>query len=123
MVKDIDGALTTLPATAQVAAQQGTHLARHLNKLATSAPHPDSWKDIEPHILTSFRYRHLGSFSYVGDDTAVIDLGNGMSSGGLGVFWLWRGAYLAKQVSLRTRVLLAMDWAKKFVFGRDVSRS
>lgn len=35
---------------------------------------------------------------------------------------LWRGVYWSEQVSLRTRVLLMLDWVKRGIFGRDLSR-
>ena len=37
-------------------------------------------------------------------------------------FALWRSVYLAKQVSLRNRVLVAGDWVRDRVFGRDITR-
>lgn len=63
--------------------------------------------------LKPFAYKHFGSFSYVGGDNAVMDLGDGWSGGGIAVYFVWRGAYLSKQVSLRTRTLLAFDWIKR----------
>ena len=37
-------------------------------------------------------------------------------------FALWRSVYLSKQYGLRNRLLVAVDWAKARVFGRDLSR-
>jgi NADH:ubiquinone reductase (H+-translocating) len=113
----IDVKTTTLPATAQVASQQGAYLGKVFNQLGKVPV--DDWtkKSIQP-----FRYRHLGNFAYVGDKAAVLELGHGQNVGGFGGFLLWRSAYLSKQVSLRTRVLLAIDWTKTIVFGRDISK-
>jgi len=36
-------------------------------------------------------------------------------------FGLWRSVYLAEQISLRNRVLVALDWAKTKVFGRGIT--
>ena len=37
--------------------------------------------------------------------------------------WLgWRSVYLAKQVSSRNQAMVAFDWAKTSLFGRDLSR-
>jgi NADH dehydrogenase FAD-containing subunit len=38
-------------------------------------------------------------------------------------FYLWRSVYLSKQVSWRNRVLVAVDWVKTRVFGRDITRT
>lgn len=104
----VDSKLTSLPATAQRADQQGAYLARALNRLARGGAAADA---------PAFAYRHLGSLAYVGNG-AVFDL-NGMSFGGGLVFlYLWRGAYFAQSVSMRTRILLAMDWTKRAMFGR-----
>ena len=43
------------------------------------------------------------------------------SSGSLG-FGLWRSVYLSKQVSGRNRLLVAVDWFKTKIFGRDITR-
>ncbi|KND00486.1 uncharacterized protein SPPG_04802 [Spizellomyces punctatus DAOM BR117] len=119
LLDDVDKKLTSLPATAQVARQQGAYLARKFNSLAFT---PSDLRPVVEQTLPPFYYKHLGNFSYIGEKTAVIDLGEGRTGGGFGVFLLWRGAYLARQVSMRTRVLLAFDWIKSKLFGRDVSR-
>ena len=38
------------------------------------------------------------------------------------VLWIWRGVYFSKTVSYRSKALMAFDWGKAKVFGRDVSR-
>ncbi|KAJ3196383.1 hypothetical protein HK101_009094 [Irineochytrium annulatum] len=111
--------LTALPATAQVASQEGRFVGKLLNKLGRVPI--GEWSEAES-VAAPFAYKHLGSFSYIGHDQAVADIG-GVNAGGWMVFWLWRGAFLSEQVSFRTRVLLAIDWAKCKVFGRDISRS
>ncbi|KAJ3296133.1 hypothetical protein HK104_001941 [Borealophlyctis nickersoniae] len=115
LLKDIDNKLTSLPATAQVASQEGRYLAKKFNNLAYTPL--DAWR-VEENALKPFHYHHMGSFSYVGGENAVVDLGDGWVGGGLGAYLLWRGAYLSKQVSFRTRALLAFDWTK-----RDITRS
>ncbi|TPX71216.1 hypothetical protein SpCBS45565_g01255 [Spizellomyces sp. 'palustris'] len=111
LLDDVDKKLTSLPATAQVARQQGAFLARKFNSLAFT---PSDLRRVVEQALPPFHYKHLGNFSYIGEGTAVIDLGEGRTGGGFGVFLLWRGAYLARQVSMRTRVLLAFDWIKRY---------
>ena len=36
--------------------------------------------------------------------------------------YLWRGVYWSEQVSFRTRVLLMLDWVKRGIWGRDLSK-
>ena len=115
----LEGKTTTLPSTAQVASQMGAYLGRSLNQLGKYKM--EDWPEREPK-LPEFRYRHLGNFAYVGGESAVLDLGKGHNVGDFGGFFLWRSAYLSKQVSLRTRVLLAWNWTKTILFGRDISK-
>ena len=117
----IDSKLTSLPATAQRAHQQGQYLARKFNKLAQAAPgmaaNEIDYGDMDEAVYKAFDYRHMGSLAYVGN-AAIFDF-NGMSfSGGLLAVYLWRSIYFAQSVSFRTRVLLAMDWSKRALFGR-----
>jgi NADH dehydrogenase len=122
LMKQIDSKLTSLPATAQRAAQQGQYLARKFNKLARSAPglraNDITEGDLDAAVYHAFEYKHLGSLAYVGN-SAVFDLGEGWSfAGGLWAVYAWRSVYFAESVSLRTRMLLMMDWAKRALFGR-----
>ncbi|KAI9724134.1 MAG: hypothetical protein M1812_000853 [Candelaria pacifica] len=121
LLKQIDNRLTSLPATAQRAHQQGQYLARKFNKLAQAAPgmraNQMDYGDIDAAVYKAFEYKHLGSLAYIGN-AAVFDI-NGLSfSGGLLAVYLWRSVYFAQSVSLRTRILLAMDWSKRALFGR-----
>jgi len=98
-----------LPATSQVAQQQGKYLARALNRRARSLP-------VEP-----FRYRHLGMLAYVGSNRALADLANFKGRGW--VTWLfWRSAYLSKIVSLKNKFSVFTDWIRAKLFGRDISQ-
>jgi hypothetical protein len=36
--------------------------------------------------------------------------------------YLWRSVYWSEQVSYRTRVLLMLDWIKRGIWGRDLSK-
>ncbi|KAL0944590.1 alternative nadh dehydrogenase [Colletotrichum truncatum] len=124
LLKQIDSKLTSLPATAQRAHQQGQYLAHKFNKMARTS---DGLKanqvldgDIDSVVYKAFEYHHLGSLAYIGN-SAVFDWGQGWSfSGGLWAVYMWRSVYFAQSVSLRTRILLAMDWAKRGLFGRDL---
>ncbi|KAL8769963.1 MAG: hypothetical protein Q9209_004210 [Squamulea sp. 1 TL-2023] len=119
----IDSKLTSLPATAQRAHQQGQYLGRKFSKLAQAAPgmaaNEVDYGDLDDAVYKAFSYHHLGSLAYIGN-SAVFDF-NGLSfSGGLLAVYLWRSVYFAQSVSFRTRVLLAMDWSKRAMFGRDL---
>ncbi|KAF3343164.1 hypothetical protein VD0004_g6344 [Verticillium dahliae] len=124
LLKQIDSKLTSLPATAQRAHQQGQYLAHKFNKMARTA---DALRqneiqdgDIDSVVYRAFEYHHLGSLAYIGN-SAVFDLGQGWNiTGGLWAVYAWRSVYFAQSVSFRTRMLLAMDWAKRGLFGRDL---
>ncbi|EPZ33518.1 EF-Hand 1, calcium-binding site domain-containing protein [Rozella allomycis CSF55] len=115
MLEEVDKKLKTIPATAQVATQQGVYLARKLNELSETK---FTQAEVE---MTPFRYHHLGSLVYIGEDQASIDFGGDLSMSGYSTYWLWRSIYLSELVSMRTRMLVGFDWFKKFVFGRDIS--
>lgn len=86
---------TSYPATAQVANQKATWLAKRLNK-----------GDLE---AKGFTYRDLGVMAYVGNWNSIVQSGGSDFSGR--VAWLiWRGAYLAKSVSWRNRILIPVYW-------------
>ncbi|RKP25509.1 pyridine nucleotide-disulfide oxidoreductase-domain-containing protein [Syncephalis pseudoplumigaleata] len=126
MLESIDRQMTALPATAQVASQQGKYMARKLNKLSDHAKYASAVGYVFPRDEEAndpFNYRHLGSLAYIGN-AAVADFGAGRAyTGGWVGKYLWRGAYWNEQISLRTRVLLSIDWAKELLFGRDISRA
>ncbi len=98
-----------LPATGQVAEQQGRYLAKAFALRAKGKPVPP------------FAYKRMGMLAYVGGNRAVADL-PGVKTGGFFTFVFWRSVYLSKLVSARNRVLVVFDWVKSHVLGRDLSR-
>lgn len=99
----------SLPATAQVAQQEGAYLGKSLNHRARG-------KKLKP-----FKYRHYGMLAYVGSGKALADLTAFKGKGFL--TWLfWRSAYLTRLVSWKNKILVVFDWFKTLVFGRDISR-
>ncbi|EGD88744.2 hypothetical protein H112_03663 [Trichophyton rubrum D6] len=123
LLVQIDSKLTSLPATAQRANQQGHYLGRKFNKIALAVPGMRSnevnFESLDESVYRAFEYKHLGSLAYIGN-AAVFDI-NGLSfGGGLLAVYLWRSIYFAQSVSIRTRVMMAMDWAKRALFGRDM---
>ncbi|KAK4686435.1 NADH:quinone reductase (non-electrogenic), partial [Tremellales sp. Uapishka_1] len=116
--------ITSLPATAQVASQQGKYIGKMLSKLAkqhkvlkaNEVPDLDDELYYEP-----FKYLHLGSLAYIGN-SAVFDYEGWSLAGGLLAMYAWRSIYWSEQTSMRTRFLLMLDWVKRGVFGRDLSK-
>merc|ERR1712241_209215 len=139
-----------LPATAQVASQQGEHLARlfSLNydmcpgtnaaNHSMMPPTRDETKNKklaekitsfainDDKIAAPFQFLNLGILAYTGGGTALsqLQLAPGEKSvkgtGKIG-FGVWRSVYLSKQVSWRNRALVSIDWLKKQVFGREIT--
>ncbi|OAY64713.1 External alternative NAD(P)H-ubiquinone oxidoreductase B1, mitochondrial [Ananas comosus] len=93
----VDSQVKSLPATAQVAAQQGQYLAQCFNSMRDCEEHP------------------------TGGEQAAAELPGDWISIGHGSQWLWYSVYASKQVSWRTRVLVISDWLRRFIFGRDTS--
>ncbi|KAK9235825.1 hypothetical protein V1525DRAFT_364245 [Lipomyces kononenkoae] len=121
LLQDIDSKMTSLPATAQRANQQGQYLGRKLTTLArTETLAMTVSGDVDDLVYAPFEYRHLGSLAYVGN-AAVFDINGYSFVGGLVAMYLWRSVYFAQSVSFRTRALLFMDWFTRGMFGRDMT--
>ena len=102
-------AAQNLPATGQVAQQEGKYLGKMLNRIARHEG------------TTAFNYKNLGMLAYIGDNKALADL-KAIKSHGFATWLFWRSAYLTRLVSLKNRLLVVFDWIKTFIFGRDISR-
>ncbi|KAI5481020.1 NADH-ubiquinone oxidoreductase 64 kDa subunit [Pseudohyphozyma bogoriensis] len=117
--------MTALPATAQVANQQGVYLGKKFSKIAKTghdaAVENQVYDDPDDMLFTPFKYKHLGSLAYIGN-SAVLDFGKFSWAGGLWAMYAWRGVYFSEQVSFRSRMLLMVDWVKRGIWGRDLSR-
>lgn len=90
---------------AQVANQQGIHLAKCLNKGS----------------LVPFDYKFGGAMAQLGAFKAVAQT-NGPKLKGFLAFAVWRSAYWTMSVSLANKILIPMYWFKQFFFGRDISK-
>ncbi|KAK2433428.1 external alternative NAD(P)H-ubiquinone oxidoreductase B2, mitochondrial [Trifolium repens] len=120
-----DSQVKTLPATAQVAAQQGAYLASCFNHVDLCLDHPEGPRRFSGsghHMFRPFRYKHFGQFAPLGGEQAAAELPGDWVSIGHSTQWLWYSVYASKQVSWRTRYLVVSDWTRKFIFGRDSSR-
>lgn len=73
-----------------------------------------------------FRYTNLGSLAYIGNaaafDIPFLPERVGQVAGGLLAMYAWRSFYLSEQVDSRTRLLLLVDYIKRGVYGRDLSK-
>lgn len=123
LFSEVNSKVTSLPATAQRAHQEGEYIGKKLHRLAkykNTLEMNDIVKgDIDDAIYRPFRYNHMGSLAYLGN-SAVFDLPGYSFVGGLVAMYLWRSIYFAQSVSLRTRLLLFFDWLKRGIFGRDL---
>lgn len=146
----IDGPDGPLPATAQVASQQGEFLAKLLNEQCDMSPvlsvegiflPPLKNTDTEQKLSDSiasfstrsdeyakpFQFLNLGILAYTGGDSALAQLSTVpdappiKGTGKVGNA-LWKSVYLSKQVSMRNRLLVLNDWIKRQIFGRDITR-
>lgn len=90
---------------AQVANQQGAHLAKCLNA----------------GLEKDFTYKFLGAMASLGTFKAVADL-DGPKLKGVLAFLTWRSAYWTMLVSISNKILIPMYWFKSFFFGRDTSK-
>lgn len=118
LLKTIDLGLRALPATAQVAKQEGEYLAAMF-----------AANDVRPGFMPTsteenrpFEYFHKGSLAYVGSDRAVMDVPVVGPIVGLFAGYAWRGFETFSQISFRNQCLVTIDWARTKIFGRDTSR-
>jgi len=98
-----------LPATAQVAQQQGKYLAGALASIRDGGY-------VEP-----FRFKASGMLAYIGGGEALADLPQ-VKWSGRGAWLFWRSVYLTKLVSPANKIKVLFDWIKARLFGRDLSR-
>ncbi|KMT02111.1 hypothetical protein BVRB_9g207550 [Beta vulgaris subsp. vulgaris] len=121
----VDSQMKSLPATAQVAAQQGIYLSRCFNRLDECKANPEGprrFRGSGRHTFLPFRYKHFGQFAPLGGEQTAAELPGDWVSMGYSTQWLWYSVYASKQVSWRTRTLVVSDWIRRSIFGRDSSR-
>ncbi|XP_048318702.2 external alternative NAD(P)H-ubiquinone oxidoreductase B2, mitochondrial [Ziziphus jujuba] len=124
-LSQVDSQMKNLPATAQVAAQQGVYLARCFNRMEECEQNPEGplrFRGQGRHRFRPFRYKHLGQFAPLGGEETAAQLPGDWVSIGHSSQWLWYSVYASKQVSWRNRALVITDWARRFIFGRDSSQ-
>ncbi|CAF5036678.1 unnamed protein product [Rotaria sp. Silwood1] len=126
ILEKADKKVRALPATAQVASQEGRYIADLLNQLSDLTIINYQQNNLKP-----FRYKHMGSLAYVGGDSAVLDftgtkpildIFNLKPLSGRGAAYLWKSFYFTEMFTGRTKTLLAFDWVRTHLYGRDISR-
>ncbi|XBW35102.1 hypothetical protein QEN19_000664 [Hanseniaspora menglaensis] len=110
--------------TAQVAHQEGEYLAEVFKVKAEidNTKEQSKIERLQSHIQ-DFKYDHQGALCYIGDEAAINDvrygsfkwnfMGHGIS------FKVWQSAYLVMAISARTKFLIAYDWIKVHLVGRQ----
>ncbi|XVE66248.1 hypothetical protein DITRI_Ditri08aG0065200 [Diplodiscus trichospermus] len=124
-LSEVDSQMKNLPATAQVAAQQGEYLAKCFNRMEKCEQYPEGprrFRTAGQHRFHPFRYKHFGQFAPLGGEQTAAQLPGDWVSIGHSTQWLWYSVYASKLVSWRTRMLVVSDWCRRFIFGRDTSR-
>lgn len=123
-LSEVDSQMKNLPATAQVAAQQGSYLADCFNRMEKCENNPEGplrFRGEGRHRFRPFRYKHLGQFAPLGGEQTAAQLPGDWVSIGHSSQWLWYSVYASKLISWRTRALVISDWGRRFIFGRDSS--
>ncbi|CEG01132.1 Pyridine nucleotide-disulphide oxidoreductase,FAD/NAD(P)-binding domain [Ostreococcus tauri] len=115
MLEEVDKGLRALPATAQVAKQQGQYLASFFNESAADDERLQRG-------VARFDYVHKGSLAYVGKDAAVADIPGFGILKGIAAGLIWKSFETISQVSPRNVLLVAADMLRTKIFGRDISR-
>ncbi|XP_041009269.1 external alternative NAD(P)H-ubiquinone oxidoreductase B2, mitochondrial-like [Juglans microcarpa x Juglans regia] len=124
-LSEVDSQIINLPATAQVAGQQGEYLADCFNRMEECEKYPEGplrFRGSERHRFHPFRYNHLGKFAPLGGKQVAIQCPGDWVWIGHGTRWIWYSVYTSKLASWRARILVISDWGKRFIFGRDLSR-
>ncbi|XP_028806639.1 external alternative NAD(P)H-ubiquinone oxidoreductase B3, mitochondrial isoform X2 [Neltuma alba] len=124
-LSNVDSQMKFLPATAQVASQQGAYLAKCFNRMEECERNPEGplrFRGEGRHRFKPFRYKHFGQFAPLGGEQTAAQLPGDWVSIGRSTQWLWYSVYASKQVSWRTRALVVSDWTRRFIFGRDSSQ-
>lgn len=92
-----------LPGVAQVAMQQGIHVATNLGRARRGLP------------LQPFRYRDKGAMATVGRNAAVARVGGRIFTGF--VAWLlWLAVHITFLIGFRNRLGVLLDWAWNYIF-------
>ncbi len=98
------------PGVAQVAIQQGRHLARNLKVLSQNQP------------PTPFRYRHKGTIATIGRNKAVADLAGNIKTGGWFAWISWWVVHIYYLVGFRNKLGTFANWVLNYFAYKYSSR-
>ncbi|KAF5948389.1 hypothetical protein HYC85_014346 [Camellia sinensis] len=99
-LSEVDAQMKSLPATAQVAAQQGAYLANCFNHMEECEKNPEGplrFRGSGHHRFRPFRYKHLGQFAPLGGEQTAAQLPGdwvsiaNKSAGAQGRWWYLTG--------------------------------
>ena len=111
--------------TAQVAHQEGEYLAKVLEtRHIIDNTDNEAVKASLSKTIKDFEYFNQGALCYIGAESAINDIKMSKKiqfklGGSFLSFKVWQGAYLAMAVTWRTRFLIACDWIKVHIVGRQ----
>ncbi len=115
----------SLSLSTQVARQQGEYLADLFTRnRITGNPDTADLELVSSKLAPSrpFEYNHRGSAAYVGGDNAVFDDPKVGALTGRTAGLMWKSFETFSQISFRNQCLVAVDWVRTKLFGRDISR-
>lgn len=95
-LSQVDSQMKNLPATAQVASQQGVYLAKCFNRMEECEKNPEGplrFRGTGRHRFRPFRYKHLGQFAPLGGEQTAAQLPGDWVSIGQSSQWLWYSVY------------------------------
>ncbi|CAK9158905.1 unnamed protein product [Ilex paraguariensis] len=100
-LSQVDSQMRSLPATAQVAAQQGAYLSRCFNLREGSKTNPElplRFIGSGRHEFRTFRYRYSGQFAPLGGEQTAAELLGDWVSVGHSTQWLWYSVYAMRSL-------------------------
>lgn len=100
---------TPLPQLAQVAFKQSKIVALNIKNLIENKP------------LQKFIYKHSGDLISIGKFYALGEI-KGLNISGIFAWFLWRGVYLTKFISLRGKLKNLFDWILNLFLLRDIAK-
>jgi len=96
------------PMVAQVAMQQGVHLAKNF------------LRDLAKVDMKPFRYKDLGSMATIGRNQAVVDL-PGFKQQGFFAWFIWMFIHLIQLVGFRNKLIVLINWSWSYLnFDRGI---
>ena len=114
LITSMDQHLRALPATAQVARQQGIYLSQVANR-------GELGRTSGAHLATPpFVWSDLGSFAFIGNNEAVAKLPGFGVVQGVAAGLAWRGFETSQQQGMRSKMAVAGDQIRSSLFGRGL---